>query len=122
MDYEVKNIGITSVLKITFLTLFTVLSVFSFLFYLIIRWAITTLGNAVEPFPLLGSLDMTDLNLMTLLFASILNGLFITIILLIFILLAIIFYNLYARHVGGIQMTLSGERPILHEGTDEIDE
>lgn len=122
MDYEVKNIGIASVLKISFLVLLTVCSIFSFFFYLVIRWAITVMGNAIDSFPILGSLDVADLNLFTLLFASILNGLFITVILLIFILLVIIFYNLYARHVGGIQLTLTGEQPILHEGTDEIDE
>jgi len=122
MDYEVKNIGIASVLKISFLVLLTVCSIFSFLFYLVIRWAITIMGNAMNSFPIFGSLDVADLNLITLLFASILNGLFITVILLIFILLVIIFYNLYARHVGGIQLTLTGEQPILHEGTDEINE
>jgi len=122
MDYEVKNIGIASVLKISFLVLLTVCSIFSFFFYLLIRWVVAILGNAMDSFPILGSFDVTDLNLITILFASVLNGLFITVILLIFILLAIIFYNLYARHIGGIQLTLTGEQPILHEGTDEIDE
>ncbi|MCF7885446.1 MAG: DUF3566 domain-containing protein [Candidatus Marinimicrobia bacterium] len=110
MLYEIKQVSLTSILKVSFLVLLTVLSIGLMFFTLIIArmadFINTSLGEAggVE------LLQNIDFNFTTIFFGSIFNGLFLTCVIVFILSLVIIFYNIYAKYIGGIKIEI--ERPI----------
>lgn len=107
MQYEIKQISLTSVLKISFLVSLTVLSILLMFFTLIIarmaNFINSTLGTTRE----LELLKDINFNVSTIVFGSIFNGLFLSILIIFGLALIIIFYNLYAKYIGGIEINLT---------------
>jgi len=105
MKYEIKEISLTSVLKVSFLVSTSILSI-SFIFIMLlvgrmVKFFGETMGNT-------SNLDiLTELNLPAIIFGAIFNGILFSFLLLIVISLSIIFYNFFAKYVGGIQLDLS---------------
>lgn len=122
MDYEIKNISISSVLKVSSLVILTVAIIFVILMYLFILCIISRFGNAIDEIPIFNQIDISQINLFIIIAASVINGLVITVFLVLVLLLVIIFYNLYAHFLGGIRVTLSENKNNVQDVANTFDE
>lgn len=118
MEYEIKQISLTSVLKVSFLVFLTVISI-SLMFATLL---IARMADLLKNIDTTGGMDLLEninFNFFTIVFGSIFNGLFLTVGILFSISLFIIFYNLYAKYVGGIKLELknSANNNLINTGT-----
>ncbi len=120
MEYEIKSISPTSVFKISFIVILTVSCIFIFLLLLLVMSLLSGMGDSLSSIPLLQGMEPISFNFGTILLSSIFDGFFLTLIILLFIMLTIIFYNIYVSRVGGIviQIEASGEEPIHNSEPD----
>jgi len=123
MDYEIKNISLSSVLKISFLVSLTVICIIAFFLYLTIIWVISLFGESITDLPLFDVIEAPTFNIFGVFFTSIINGLLLTGVLLFIVLLVAIFYNIYAKLVGGIHLDIKEKKTETDltgsESTDE---
>ena len=110
MDYEIKNISLSSVLKISFLVTLTVICILVFFLYLTIIWIISFFGESITDLPLFDVIEAPTFNIAGVFFASIINGLLLTAVILFIMLLTVIFYNIYAKLVGGIHLNVEEKK------------
>lgn len=109
MEYEIKNISLTSVLKVSFLVSLTVLSILLFFIFLFVIWFVNIIGDAVGELPFSYFLEKTDFSLGGVILGAIFNGILLTVVILFILLMSVIFYNLYAKWVGGINLTIENK-------------
>lgn len=109
MEYEIKNISLTSVLKVSFLVSLTVLSILFFFIYLFVIWFVNLIGDAVGELPFSSFVEKTDFSLSGVILGSIFNGILLTVVILFILLMSVIFYNFYAKWVGGINLTIENK-------------
>ncbi|HMA62693.1 MAG TPA: DUF3566 domain-containing protein [bacterium] len=112
MEYEIKNISLTSVLKVSFLVALTVSSIVIMFFTLIIARLANFINTTLETAGSMELIKNIDFDFFTIVFGSIFNGLILTGLILFVIALAIIFYNLYARYVGGVKIELKNDNQL----------
>lgn len=110
MDYEIKNISLSSVLKISFLVTLTVICILVFFLYLTIIWIISFFGESITDLPLFDVIEAPTFNIAGVFFVSIINGLLLTGVILFIMLLTVIFYNIYAKLIGGIHLNLEEKK------------
>ncbi len=110
MDYEIKNISLSSVLKISFLVSLTVICILVFFLYLTIVWIISIFGESITNLPLFDIIEAPTFNIFGVFFTSIINGLLLTGVILFIVLLFVIFYNIYAKLVGGIHLDIEEKK------------
>ena len=111
MQYEIKQISLTSVLKISFLVFLTITSI-TLMFFTLLLARMADLIQNIEGASGMQLLENIEFNFFTIVFGSIFNGLFLTISILFTISIFIIFYNLFAKSIGGIKLEL--EQPLNH--------
>jgi len=107
MEYEIKSISPSSVFKISFIVTLTVSCIFIFLLSLLTMSLLSTMGDSFSNMPLFENMEPVSFNPVTILFSSIFNGFFLTLLILFFIMLTIIFYNIYVSRVGGIVVQMN---------------
>ena len=108
MEFEIKSISLSSVLKISFLVALTVFTILCFFIYLFVFWFINLLGDTIQDIPLFNVPESFNFSLAGIIFGSILNGLLLSVIIVGVLLLIIIFYNMFSRWIGGIRF-VSGD-------------
>ncbi|MBU0713068.1 DUF3566 domain-containing protein [bacterium] len=120
MEYEIRSISPSSVFKISFIVVLTVSCIFIFLLSLIAMSLFSTMGDSLSSMPLFENMEPVSFNLGTILLSSIFNGFFLTLIILFFIMLTIIFYNIFVSYVGGVvlQIKPANEQMIRNEESD----
>ncbi|MCD6440690.1 MAG: hypothetical protein J7L86_02735 [Candidatus Marinimicrobia bacterium] len=106
MEYEIKSISLASVFKISFLVVLTVSCIFIFIISMFAKWALSALGDSVGNIPLFENIDPAVFSFGGILFSSVFNGFMLTLAIMFFIMLAIIFYNIYVSYMGGIVMQI----------------
>jgi len=106
MEYEIKSISLASIFKISFLVVLTVSCIFIFIISMFAMWALSALGDSVSGIPLFENIDPAVFSLGGILFSSVFNGFMLTLAIMFFIMLAIIFYNIYVSYMGGIVMQI----------------
>jgi len=106
MEYEIKSISPSSVFKISFIVALTVSCIFVFLLSLMAMSLFSTMGDSLSGMPLFEHMGPISFNLGTILFSSIFNGFFLALLVMFFIMLTIIFYNIYVSHFGGIVLQM----------------
>lgn len=107
MEYEIKSISLSSVFKISFMVILTVSCIFVFLITLFAMWVFSMLGDSIVDMPLLQNIDPVSFSLGRIIFASIFNGIFLTVGLMFFVMLIVIFYNIYVSYMGGIVLQIA---------------
>jgi len=107
MEYEIKSISLSSAFKISFVVILTVSCICVFLISLFAIWVFSMLGDSIVDIPLLQNLEPVGFSLGRIIFASIFNGLFLTLALMFFVMLIIIFYNIYVSYMGGIVLQIA---------------
>lgn len=123
MEYEIKSISLSSVFKISFVVMLTVSCIFVFLISLFAIWVFSMLGDSIVDIPLFQNMEPVSFSLGKIIFASIFNGLFLTLALMFFVMLIVIFYNIYVSYMGGIvlQITPLGDHQIIQTEEHEND-
>ena len=122
MEYEIKSISPSSVFKISFIVALTVSCIFVFLLSLMAMSLFSTMGDSLSGMPLFENMEPVSFNLGTILLSSIFNGFFLTLLILFFIMLTIIFYNIFVSHVGGIVVQMKPTEGLVIRGEDQSDE
>jgi len=107
MEYEIRSISPSSVFKISFIVVLTVSCIFIFMLSLMAMSLFSTMGDSLSSMPLFQNMEPVSFNLGTILLSSILNGFFLTLFILFFIMLTIIFYNIFVSHLGGIVLQIN---------------
>jgi len=120
MEYEIKSISLASVFKISFLVVLTVSCIFIFIISMIAMWALSALGDSISSIPLFDNIDPAVFSLGGILFSSVFNGFILTLTIIFFIMLAIIFYNIYVSSMGGIIMQIEPleNEQLIKQGDD----
>ena len=109
MKYEIKNISLSSVLKMSFLTLLTTGTIlFTFMTLTVLR-LVNSLSEGFEEMSELGIDAIAEMSLSSILMSSFLFGVLISIGIVFWISLIVIFYNFFAKLLGGIVMEI-GEK------------
>jgi len=106
MKYEIKNISLSSVLKMSFLTLLTTGTIFFTFMTLIILRLVNSIGAEMEELSDLGVDTIAEMSLSSILMSSFLFGVLISIGIVFWISLIVIFYNFFAKLVGGMVMEI----------------
>ena len=106
MEYEIRSISPSSVFKISFIVVLAVSCIFIFLLSLIAMSLFSSMGDSLSSIPMFENMEPVSFNLGTILLSSILNGFFLTLFILFFIMLTIIFYNIFVSHLGGIVLQI----------------
>lgn len=109
MKYEIKNISLSSVLKMSFLTLLTTGTIFFTFITLFILRLVNSIGAEMEELGELGIDTVAAMNLSSILLSSFIFGILISIGLVFWISLVVIFYNFFAKLLGGVVMEI-GEK------------
>ena len=104
MKYEIKNISLTSVLKMSFLTLLTTGTIFFTFMTLSILRLVNSIGAEFEEMSDFGIDAIAEMSLSNILLSSFIFGVLISIAIVFWISLIVIFYNFFAKLVGGIVM------------------
>ncbi len=104
MQYEIKNISLSSVLKMSFLTLMTTGTIFFTFSTLFILRMVNSVSESLEEVSELGIGTITNMSLGGIFATSFFMGIFISLLLVFWISLIIIFYNFFAKYLGGIVM------------------
>ncbi|MBN2280745.1 MAG: DUF3566 domain-containing protein [Candidatus Marinimicrobia bacterium] len=102
MKVEIKNISISSVLKMSFLTLLTTGTIFFTFVTLMILKLVNNLGADWNEISDLGIATMTEMTLGSILMSSFLLGVLISVGLVFWISILVIAYNFFASLLGGI--------------------
>ena len=107
MEYEIKSISLSSVFKISFMVILTVSCIFVFLISLFAMWVFSMLGDSIVDMPLFQNIGPVSFSLGRIIFTSIFNGLFLPLALMFFVMLIVIFYNIYVSYMGGIVLQIA---------------
>ena len=102
MEYEIRSISPSSVFKISFIVILTVSCIFIFMLSLMAMSVLSSMGDSLSTIPLFQGMEAVSFTPLTILFSSIINGFFLALFIMFFIMLTIIFYNIYVSHFGGI--------------------
>ncbi len=122
MEYEIKSISPSSVLKISFVVILTVSCIFVFLLSLMAMSLVSSMGDALSGMPLLEGMGPLEFNFGTILFSSVFNGILLALFIVFFLILAVIFYNIYVSHFGGIVIQLQPENDLTIQNGETSDE
>ncbi|MCD6204901.1 MAG: DUF3566 domain-containing protein [Candidatus Marinimicrobia bacterium] len=120
MEYEIRSISPSSVFKISFIVILTVSCIFIFMLSLMAMSVISSMGDSFNSIPLFQGMEPVSFSPLTILFSSILNGFILALFIMFFIMLTIIFYNIYVSHFGGIMVQLKPHDELIpvDEGSD----
>jgi hypothetical protein len=106
MEYEIKSISPTSVFKISFIVVLTVSCIFIFLLSLLAMSLLSGMGDSLSNIPFFEGMEPINFSFGAILLSSIFNGFLLTLFILLFIMLTVIFYNIYVSHIGGITIQI----------------
>lgn len=119
MHYELKHIGLGSVLRSSFIVILVVCCVGLLLLFLIFAWFVSLLQANAAAFPLLENLDVATFEFGSLVASAILNGLLLAIVIEFIIILAIIVYNYLAPRLGGMIFSFTPKETELSRRAEE---
>jgi hypothetical protein len=106
MRYEIKTISLSSVLKMSFLTLLTTGTIFfTFTTLMVLRLANSVTRSMVE----MGEISVdtfAEMSLGGILSSSLILGVLLSVMLVFWISIIVIFYNFFAKVLGGIVVEL----------------
>jgi len=71
---------------------------------------ISLFGESITDLPLFDVIEAPTFNIFGVFFTSIINGLLLTGVILFIVLLVVIFYNIYAKLVGGIHLDIKEKK------------
>ena len=106
MQYEIKNISLTSVLKMSFLTLMTTGTIFFTFSILMVLRMVNSVTASLEEMGEIGVDTFAEMSLGGIFASSIILGVLISLLLVFWISIIVIFYNFFAKYLGGIVMEL----------------
>jgi len=110
MQYEIKNISLSSVLKTSFLTLMTTGTIFfTFTTLMVLRLA-NSLTESMAEMGEIGVDSFAEMSLGGILMSSFIFGILLSVMLVFWIAVIIIFYNFFAKYLGGIVINLKDQR------------
>lgn len=119
MKYEIKEISLTSLLKVSFLVGVTVFTVLFLFFTLLIGRLMKFIGDSIGN---TSSLEVfQNLNLPAMIFGSLFNGILFSILLVFFLAICVILYNFFSKQVGGIELRLNKKSVNMNLENDKIE-
>lgn len=83
---------------------------------------VSSMGDALSGIPLLESMGPLEFNFGTILFSSVFNGILLALFIVFFLILAVIFYNIYVSHFGGIVIQLQQGNDLTIQSGETSDE
>lgn len=122
MEFEIKSISPATVLKISFVVILTVSCIFIFLLSLMAMSLLSSMGDALGSMPLLEGMGPLEFNFGTILFSSIFNGILLALFIVFFLMLTIIFYNIYVSYFGGIVIQMKPKDGLILQSREADDE
>ncbi|MFP4548811.1 MAG: DUF3566 domain-containing protein [Fidelibacterota bacterium] len=106
MQYEIKNISLSSVLKTSFLTLMTTGTIFFTFTTLMVLRLLNSVTESMAGMGEVGVESFAEMSLGGILMSSFIFGIMLSVMLVFWIAILIIFYNFFAKYLGGIVLDL----------------